>query len=129
MELDFGTYDLHAPMPVMYLARQHLGGPRVEDIAAEVRSSLLASHLLDRVGIGQQIAITAGSRGISNIAEILRAVVTTVRELGAEPFVVPAMGSHGGGTAEGQVQLLADLGVTEESVGAPIRATMEVEPL
>ena len=129
MELDFGTYDLHAPMPVMYVARRQLGGPTVSDVAAEVRRGLLDSQLLDGVGEGQQIAITAGSRGISGIAEVLRSVVATVRERGAEPFVVPAMGSHGGATAEGQVQLLGELGVTEESLGAPIRATMEVEHL
>lgn len=129
MELDFGTYDLHARMPDMYVARQHLGGPELKDIAGAVRAGLLESHLLDGVGKGQRIAITAGSRGISRIADVLSAVVDTVRELGAEPFVVPAMGSHGGATAEGQVQLLRELGVTEESVGAPIRATMDVEPL
>jgi hypothetical protein len=72
------------------------------------------------------VAITAGSRGISDIVPMLRALVRVVREAGAEPFVVPAMGSHGGATAEGQVEILRSLGVTERSVGADVRSSMDV---
>jgi hypothetical protein len=76
------------------------------------------------------VAITAGSRGIHDKPAVLRAAGDWLRSLGAEPFVVPAMGSHGGATAEGQVQLLADLGMTEQTlVGMPIRATMETVEL
>ncbi len=71
------------------------------------------------------VAVTAGSRGIARIDEILRSVIEGLKEMGAEPFIVPAMGSHGGATAEGQVEILASLGVTEESCGAPIRSSME----
>ena len=78
-----------------------------------------------RVQPGQSVAITAGSRGIANIAVILRAAVEHFRSLGAEPFLVPAMGSHGGGTAEGQRQVLESYGITEAAVGCPIRASME----
>lgn len=129
MELDFGTYDIHAPLPEMYLAHQVLDGPAVADVAAEVRRQLEASGLLDRIQPGQQIAITAGSRGIHGIATVLRATVETVRARGALPFLVPAMGSHGGATAPGQVQLLGELGISEASIGAPIRATMDVVPV
>jgi len=82
-----------------------------------------------RLGGGKRVAITAGSRGIARISEILAAVVSRVRDYGGLPFLVPAMGSHGRATAEGQVALLAELGITEESVGAPIEATMEVVKL
>ena len=86
----------------------------------------MASDLRERLTPGARIALTAGSRGISHIEDILAACVATLRSLGAEPFVVPAMGSHGGATAEGQVEVLAGYGVTEERVGAPILATMDV---
>jgi len=75
---------------------------------------------------GKRIAITAGSRGISEIVAILAALVEGLRRRGAQPFIVPAMGSHGGATAEGQVQVLANLGMTEASLGAPILSSMEV---
>ena len=75
---------------------------------------------------GMSVAITAGSRGIAQIDEILRSLVGILKEMGAEPFIVPAMGSHGGATAEGQVEILESLGVTEESCGVPVRSCMEV---
>lgn len=75
---------------------------------------------------GKRIAITAGSRGISQIAEILAAAVRRLHDYGAFPFIVPAMGSHGGATAEGQVAMLANLGMTEATLGAPILSSMEV---
>jgi hypothetical protein len=76
------------------------------------------------------VAITAGSRGINNIAAILKATVDAVREVGGEPFLVPAMGSHGGATAEGQAALLSEsFGVHEKSMGAPVRSSMEVVEL
>src|SRR3712207_8455914 len=76
-----------------------------------------------------EIAITAGSRGISGIDRILRSLVQILKDAGARPFIIPAMGSHGGATAEGQVEILRSLGVTEESVGAEIRSSMEVVEL
>lgn len=82
-------------------------------------------QLQHRIRPGQTVAIPAGSRGIANIAIILREIAAHFTALGAKPFLVPAMGSHGGGTVEGQVKMLASLGVTEQSVGVPIRATME----
>src|SRR5262249_20660584 len=75
------------------------------------------------------VALTAGSRGIANIPVILRGVVRFLRRLGAKPFIIPAMGSHGGGTAEGQRKIIESYGITEEFTGAPIRAGMEVRSL
>ena len=75
---------------------------------------------------GRDVAIGIGSRGVARIADIARCLVRLVQDSGGRPFIVPAMGSHGGGTAEGQVQVLAGLGVTPESMGCPLRATMDV---
>lgn len=75
---------------------------------------------------GQRIAITGGSRGIADYVALMRAAVRYLKEKGAVPFIVPAMGSHGGATAEGQVEVLRNLGITEDSVGAPIISSMEV---
>jgi len=75
---------------------------------------------------GQRIAITGGSRGIADYVSLMRAAVAYIKEKGAIPFIVPAMGSHGGATAEGQVEVLRNLGITEESVGAPIISSMDV---
>ncbi|BDG62395.1 CPBP family glutamic-type intramembrane protease [Caldinitratiruptor microaerophilus] len=108
-------------MLAMARIRQNLPRPRVEDVPAAVRAEL--RRLEGRVRPGMTVAVTAGSRGIAGIPAILRAVVGTLREMGAEPFLVAAMGSHGGGTAAGQAELLAHLGITEESVGAPLRVT------
>ncbi|MFM7925990.1 MAG: [Fe-S]-binding protein, partial [Planctomycetaceae bacterium] len=104
---------------------QQFSSPRLSDIPAAVEGQMQGLQLRDRVRPGQTVAITAGSRGIANIAVILKGIVDHFRSLGASPFLVPAMGSHGGGTADGQVKMLASLGVTEASTGAPIRATMD----
>ncbi|MCA9083961.1 MAG: DUF2088 domain-containing protein [Planctomycetaceae bacterium] len=98
---------------------------RVENIPQTVAEQMATLNLHEKVLPGATVAVTAGSRGIANIAEILRETISCLRSLGAEPFVVPAMGSHGGGTVEGQLEVLRGLGVTEDSVRAPIRATME----
>ncbi len=108
---------------------QKLADDRLGDPASAAREALLASGLPERVKPGMSICIGAGSRGIANMPLILRTTVEVVRELGGEPFLIPAMGSHGGATAEGQRALLADLGVTEQTIGAPIRATMETVQL
>jgi hypothetical protein len=101
---------------------QKLVSNRIADIPAAVREQLDRLQLAVPRG---DVAITAGSRGISNIATILRAAGEWLRDHGARPFVVPAMGTHNGGTAEGQVAMLESLGITEKSLGMPIRASME----
>jgi Domain of unknown function (DUF362) len=102
---------------------------RIDNVAATVRAELRRIGLAARLKPGGTVAITAGSRGIADIPLVTRTVVEFVRSAGAEPFVVPAMGSHGGATVEGQRHVLAEYGITEDSVGAPIRATMETVEL
>ena len=109
-------------LPKMAPIRQGFGRERVEDVAGAVRAEM--ERVLPEDLAGKRIAITAGSRGIRNLAEILRAVVEALEARGAAPFLIPAMGSHGGATAEGQVEVLASLGVTEAACGAPIRSSM-----
>ena len=104
---------------------QRFETPRVDDIPAAVRSQMGSLQLQTKIRPGQSVAVPAGSRGIANIALILRETVDYFKSIGAAPFLVPAMGSHGGGTVEGQLKMLASFGVTEEFVGVPIRATME----
>jgi hypothetical protein len=96
-----------------------------EDIPAALTEELSRPRLGDPVKSGKRIAITCGSRGIANIAEIIRAVAAFVKSKGAEPFVVPAMGSHGGATGAGQKVLIEGYGVTEEFIGCPIVSGME----
>ena len=110
----------------MYLVRQAWRQPVVQDIPRAVAQELARTGALERIRPGDEIAITAGSRGIACLPEILKTIVSLVREHGGAPFIFPAMGSHGGGTAEGQKALLAGLGIDEQSVGAPIRSSMEV---
>ncbi len=111
--------------PRLFRLRQSIPRPVQADIAAAVRREL--APLLARVGAGQRIAVTGSSRGVSNLALVIRECVTALRGKGAEPFVVPGMGSHGGATAEGQVAVLEHThGITERSVGCPIRSSMEV---
>jgi hypothetical protein len=112
-------------MPLMFRLRQKFEAPRVIDISAEVRSQLGRLSLSQRIKPGQSVAITVGSRGIANIDVITKAIVDFVKGLSAKPFIVPAMGSHGGGTAEGQRMVLESYGVTEAFCGCPIRASME----
>lgn len=111
--------------PQIFRVRQKFDAPRVVDVELATLDSLAALHLSTRIRPGQSVAITVGSRGIAKIAQITRAIVTYVKSLGAHPFLVPAMGSHGGGTAEGQRKIIEGYGVTEEFAGAPIRASME----
>jgi hypothetical protein len=110
----------------MVEVRQTFTAPKISDIPAKVRSELAAIGLTGKVRPGMAVAITAGSRGVTNIALILKTAVAELRRLGAAPFIVPTMGSHGGAYAEGQIAMLRELNVTEEYVGAPIKSSMEV---
>ena len=111
--------------PRMLRLSQKFEGPELADVQQETRSQLAALELGNKIRPGESVAITAGSRGIANIASIIKAASRHLKDIGAEPFVVPAMGSHGGGTAEGQREILHSYGVTEEYTGAPIRSSME----
>ncbi len=115
--------------PRMVRIRQQFERQRIDDIGQAVSLEMEKLDLRGRIRPGQSVALTAGSRGIANIPTILRAVADFLKRLGAKPFLVPAMGSHAGGTAEGQQKLLESYGITEEFVGVPIRASMEVVSL
>ncbi len=110
----------------MYRLRQKFPRPLVDNIPAAVRDTLTKLNLGTKIKRGQTVALTGGSRGIANIALILKSAVQHLRDLGAQPFIVPAMGSHGGATAEGQVEVLHSYGITEEFCGCPIRSSMDV---
>ncbi|MBN1393770.1 MAG: DUF2088 domain-containing protein [Pirellulales bacterium] len=112
-------------LPKLFRLRQKFDDPHVDDVPGEVHRQLARLELGTKVKPGQSVAVTAGSRGIANIAEITRAIVEHLKRLGANPFVVPAMGSHGGGTAEGQRRVLESYGITEQFLGCPIRSAME----
>ncbi|WP_246079634.1 lactate racemase domain-containing protein [Paenibacillus piri] len=112
-------------LPRLALVRQRFTGPAVTDIEAEVAEQLTLLGLAGSVKPGMRIALTAGSRGIANIAAIIKAAVKQLKALGAEPYIIPAMGSHGGATAEGQIKVLESLGVTESYCGAPVLSSME----
>jgi hypothetical protein len=109
--------------------RQNLDTKRVVDPAAEVGTQLSALEGTFKIAKGARIAITAGSRYIANLSLITKVVVDFIRTKGAYPFLVPAMGSHGGATKDGQIGVLRELDLTEESIGAPIYSSMEVVTL
>jgi|SRR5581483_8118783 len=116
---------LDFPLPKMANVRQRFEARRLPDIAARIAAEFRRDEVRKRVKAGQSIAVGCGSRGIANIAEIVRAVIQELRALGANPFVFPCMGSHGAATAEGQRKVLESYGITESSTGVPIRATMD----
>jgi hypothetical protein len=114
-----------ADAPSMLRIRQRFPRPVEQDIEGAVRREL--EPLLATVQAGQRIAVTGSSRGISNFARVIRECVSALKARGAEPFVFPGMGSHGGATAEGQIRVLEEThGITEQSVGCPIRSSMDV---
>ncbi|MFL5758330.1 MAG: hypothetical protein ACJ789_01250 [Thermomicrobiales bacterium] len=112
-------------LPRWVKVRQQLNSVEVRDVAAATAVEFQRADINSTITPGMKVALTAGSRGIDRIAEVIRAAAVEVRRLGAEPFVVPAMGSHGGATAAGQTALLAHYGVTEDGVGCPIKASMD----
>lgn len=113
----------------MLRVRQILPADRIDDVRNEVSQRLIGFGIGQRIQPKQRVAITAGSRGIGAFIELLAGIADAVKACGGEPFVIPAMGSHGGATPEGQTEILRRLGVNEQSVGAPIRAMMETHDL
>ena len=114
------------PVPRVFRIRQKFDRPVLGDVEKVLRERLRNSRVLDTVRPGMSIAVGVGSRGISNQPLVVRVLIREIKDRGAEPFIFPAMGSHGGATAEGQQNLLARMGITEQAMGAPIRATMDV---
>jgi len=112
--------------PLIRCVHQIIKTPSIVDLEGELRGKLIEYGLKNAVKPNDTVAITAGSRGINHLNTILKTLVDYLKELKASPFIVPAMGSHGGGTAEGQLQILMDYGITEEEMGCPIKASMDV---
>jgi len=116
-------------LPKMIKVKQNFQREKINDISAALRSELMNDKIKSTIKPGMKIAITGGSRGVANVALIIKEVASFVKELGAEPFIIPAMGSHGGATAEGQVEVLESFGITEEYCGCPIKASMETKQI
>jgi|ERR1044071_5469900 hypothetical protein len=115
--------------PRLFAVRQKFPASTPLDIPAVVRSEFAARNVFAGLKPGAQIAVATGSRGIAHIDRIILAVLHELRAAGAKPFILPAMGSHGGATPEGQTEVLASYGITEKIMGATIRAAMEVESI
>jgi hypothetical protein len=124
---DLGDYLDDLPLPPVYHVRDDSPQPTITDICGAVRNALAESGALERVRPSMRVAVCAGSRGIDQIVPTLRESIRALRERGAEPFVLAAMGSHGGATAEGQREILTGYGITEESVDAPIVTGTETD--
>ena len=114
-----------ASLPPLAKVRRRFDVDAIDDVAAAVRSTMDGSRIAERLSPGGTVAVGVGSRGIANLPDIVAAVIGWFAARGATPFIFPAMGSHGGATAAGQVALLASLGVTEESAGCPIRSDID----
>ncbi|WP_085522236.1 lactate racemase domain-containing protein [Tuberibacillus sp. Marseille-P3662] len=114
------------PIPRMSKVRQIFDDTGIPNVESEVRKQFQESEVLESISKGDKVAIAVGSRGVADIPTLTREVVNAIKSVGGDPFIVPAMGSHGGATAEGQLGVLKQLGVTEASVHAPIRSSMEV---
>ncbi|MDO8136468.1 MAG: lactate racemase domain-containing protein [Candidatus Brocadiales bacterium] len=110
----------------MIRIRQRISAPRIEDVTGAVSQEVSRLSLEAKLRPGDTVAVTAGSRGIPQIDLITRRVIEALHGLGANPFIVPAMGSHGGATAQGQVKVLAQYGISEASMGVSIRSSMNV---
>ncbi len=108
---------------------QRLNDTRAADIDATIAEEMTRVGLAGRIKPGSRVGITAGSRGITDMIAVVRGTVGEVKKVGARPIIIPAMGSHGGATAEGQTEMLEGLGVTEETIGAPILSSMDVVEL
>ena len=133
--IDFGSPAFYEPLfervrfPDMYRFSQSPPDHTVSDPAETLRASVLSQGLLEKFQPGMRVAVAAGSRELCQMVPIVRTVVELVKSRGAQPFIVPAMGSHGGATGPGQAQVLSHLGITEETVGAPVISCMDTVPV
>lgn len=113
-------------LPKIALVKQTFPNERIEDIPSAIKTALSRPGTLDQIKSGQKVAIAVGSRGVNNLPLIVKTIVTEIRNRGAEPLIIPSMGSHGGATAEGQKEMLLGLGIIPEEVGAEVQSSMEV---
>ena len=114
-------------IPKFVRVRHEMDHSHIHDIEGAVAPAMRRAGTLDPIKPGDSVCITAGSRDVANIARIIRAICDQVKSVGAHPFIIPAMGSHAGAKAEGQRGIIEGYGVTEEAMGAPIRASMDTE--
>ena len=112
--------------PKMIRVRQRFPNPTLENIPGEINTQLMQLDLGKTVEKGQTVAVACSSRGIANYGIIVKAVISSLKNLGLSPFIVPAMGSHGAATGAGQQRVLEHLGISEEEAGAPIHSSLEV---
>ena len=112
-------------IPEMIKVRQVFPDEKIDDVKAATESEIFREDISALIKPGQSVAVLVGSRGIKNLKEIVKTTVDCLHKMGAKPFIVPAMGSHGGATAEGQVQILSHYGITEDYIKAPIKSAME----
>ena len=112
--------------PRMVPIKQHFKTNPIQDIPAEVRSELAGIQPHKIIAKGNSVAITAGSRGIANLAVIIAEIVRELKKVGAKPFIIPAMGSHGGATPEGQKKILEHYGITKKTMGVPVKSSLSV---
>ena len=116
-------------LPKIFKIRQKINAPRLENVEKRVHELLDQFEIGKKVKKGERIALTAGSRGIRDKPRVLKAIVERLKDLGASPFIVPCMGSHGGAAAQGQTEVLESYGITEKYVGAPIVSSVEVQKI
>lgn len=117
------------PLPRMYRIRQKFDDTKLADPIGDLNAQLQSSPAVAAILPGQRVAVAVGSRGVSRIDELTKATIDALKRIGAQPFIVPCMGSHGGATAQGQTEVLAHLGVDEARMGCPVRSSMEVVEL
>lgn len=122
-----GGFDI--AWPTLYRVKQKFDGARIDDIEAKVAAEFAKPVISGKILPGMRVAITAGSRGIANLQAIITAIAREIKQRGASPLVVPAMGSHGGATAAGQRQAIAEFGITEDNIGCPVISSMETVEL
>ena len=113
-------------LPQIMKVSQTFDNTKLDDVEGDLNQKLIDKNIKDKIKQGMKIAITGGSRGISSYKELMKTIVSFVKKCGATPFIVPSMGSHGGGTSEGQENMLKKLGITKESVGCEIISSMDV---
>ena len=115
-------------IPKVILAKQvYKNHPEVKDPRGEVKKQLKEFGLKEKIKPGMKIAVTAGSRGVHGMVDVIAQVIEEIKLCGGEPFVFPSMGSHGGATAEGQLEMLRSLGYTDDVIKCPILSSMETE--
>ena len=117
---------LNYPLPAMHKVRQSFARPRLDDIKAQIEQEITKKEIAGKIKPGAKVAVAVGSRGIKNLEKIVKEVIVQIKKLGGEPFIVSAMGSHGGGTPEGQREVLAAYGITEKNMGVEVVTSVDV---